>query len=980
MTVRFWFLAALLTSPALAQYDGWRHGGSLWVLTTPDGADLPASASEDNFPLLVRLHRDWFDFAQARPGGEDVRFATTTGQPLPYQIEEWDPGAGVASIWVRLPSIKGNARQELRMLWGKADAASESNGPAVFGAANGYLSVWHLTAPVRDEVGTLTCKDVGTSACAGVVGPARRFGGGQGIFGGDQITGYPTGADPHSTEAWVRAERVNTNPINWGNEPGQGGKVRFRLASPPRIQIECNFANVDGQGAFPLGEWVHVVHTYSRGDSRVYVNGKLDGAARPLLNIKSPARLWLGGWYHQYNYLGELDEVRVSKVTRSADWVRLCYANQHPLQSLVGPLVPPGNDWGVTPAQATVREGGSVTFTARAGGARKLSWLVKRAGREQVVAVDRLTYTFPAGRVTGDEKLTLALRAIDAQGTKTIEIPVTIQEAIAEPVVTLSAPAQWDGRQPITVSATVANRAALEAQGAGQVSLAWEAAGLAVAKETAPGKLLLTRAQNSGTLTVTVTADNGGTPTRASTTLQVREPATDAYIARTPGESEAPEDHQFFARERGGDGTLWYAGQLAEPAEAVFAHLYAEDKLVGTSRAAVGPDRRYRLAVRLKPGLIHYRTEFGAKTAAGETVVHRASDLVCGDVYLLDGQSNTVATDFGRDDPPPPSEWVRSFGTTAGDPRGARTRLWANAVARGQGGAAQIGYWALLLGKRLVEAHQIPICLINGAVGGTRVDQHQRNPADPEDASTIYGRLLWRVRQAKLTHGVRAVLWHQGENDQGADGPTGRWGWETYREFFIDMAAGWQQDYPNVERYYVFQIWPRACAMGSGDSDNMLREVQRTLPRDFARLSVMSTLGIKPPGGCHYPAAGYAEMARLVAPLLQQWHYGLRPGQSITPPDLVRAAWVDARRDRLALTFDQPVVWNDALTNQFYLDGARDKVASGAVAGNTLTLTLREPSPARTVTYLDSRAWNENRLLLGANGIAALTFCQVPIQ
>ena len=42
----------------------------------------------------------------------------------------------------------------------------------------------------------------------------------------------------------------------------------------------------------------------------------------------------------------------------------------------------------------------------------------------------------------------------------------------------------------------------------------------------------------------------------------------------------------------------------------------------------------------------------------------------------------------------------------------------------------------------------MPICMINGAVGGTRIDQHQRNPADPEDVATIYGRLLWRVQQA----------------------------------------------------------------------------------------------------------------------------------------------------------------------------------------------------------------------------------------
>ncbi|NQT86086.1 hypothetical protein HQ560_04935 [bacterium] len=40
--------------------------------------------------------------------------------------------------------------------------------------------------------------------------------------------------------------------------------------------------------------------------------------------------------------------------------------------------------------------------------------------------------------------------------------------------------------------------------------------------------------------------------------------------------------------------------------------------------------------------------------------------------------------------------------------------------------------------------HAIESCIINGAQGGTRVAQHLRNPEDPKDVETIYGRLLWR--------------------------------------------------------------------------------------------------------------------------------------------------------------------------------------------------------------------------------------------
>ncbi len=284
------------------------------------------------------------------------------------------------------------------------------------------------------------------------------------------------------------------------------------------------------------------------------------------------------------------------------------------------------------------------------------------------------------------------------------------------------------------------------------------------------------------------------------------------------------------------------------------------------------------------------------------------------------------------------------------------------------------------LAKRLLASQQVPIFLINAAVGGTRIDQHQRNMEKPTDLSTIYGRMLWRVQQAKLTHGIRGIIWHQGENDQGADGPTGGYGWETYQPLFVEMAAGWKQDFPNIQHYYVFQIWPDSCSMGGRDGNgDRLREKQRTLPQLFSNMSIMSTLGIRPPGGCHFPLAGWAEFARLIQPLIERDNYNKVPDASITPPNLKRVYFSSVAKDTIALEFDQPVVWADALAGQFYLDGEKDKIASGSVAGNVLTLKLKEPTAAKTITYLKEVNWSQDTLLNGTNGIAALTFCEVPI-
>ena len=984
-----------LSGSAIADYSTWKHSGSVFVLTTPDGADLPASAVVENFPLLVRLHKDFFDFSQARPDGADLRFSSAKGEPLAYQIEEWDAKSATACVWVRVPKIVGNARQEIKLHWGNADAKPESDGKAVFNEGNGYLSVWHMGDAVTDEVGTLQSKDTGTTATTGVIGTARHFADRKGIFGGDKIVGYPVGSAPHTTESWFRAERPNARAIAWGNEHGQG-KVVMHFRSPPHVKMECYFSGADVSCKTPLkpNEWVHVVHTYEKGDSKIYINGTLDGETKTQsapLAIRSPARLWIGGWYHNYDFTGDIDETRVSKVVRSADWIRLQFENQKPLQTLVGPVVQPGREFAVSQPKVVVAEGKSVTLTAKAGGAEKLYWVVNRDGKETVAAVDRFAFTFDAGRVVGDQRLSVRLKAVFPDGAKTLDVSVTIREAIPEPTFTLTAPATWDGRQTIEVVPQITNLDAMRTACAGKLNATWTISGLAVIKEVAPGKLVLLRAQNSGPLTVTATIDNGGTPTVHSTTITVKEPASDAWVARTPAKDEKPEDGQFYARDDKNEGTLFCNGTLTEAADSVFLKLFADDKLIDTQIKKPDTNKSYAFTAKLKPGLIKYRVEFGSKTGDTEKILHAVGNIVCGDAYLIQGQSNALATDTGEKSPPETNEWVRSYGGQSG--RGdstnwvrdrfakGRPNLWCNPVWKKseKGEKAELGWWGMALAKRLVASQKMPIFIINGAVGGTRIDEHQATPGNHGDLKTIYGRTLWRIQQAKLTHGIRAVIWHQGESDQGADGPTGGYGWEAYQQFFIDLSAAWKQDFPNIKNYYVFQIWPNACSMGNGHGD-MLREVQRTLPRQYSNMSILSTLGIKPGGGCHYPLTGWAEFARLIQPLIERDHYGKPPTASITPPDLKRAYFTSANQDAVALEFDQPVAWTDALASQFYLDGAKDKVASGSVAGNVVTLRLKAPSTATKIQYVKEMNWKQDNLVLGANGIAALTFSNVVIS
>jgi hypothetical protein len=57
------------------------------------------------------------------------------------------------------------------------------------------------------------------------------------------------------------------------------------------------------------------------------------------------------------------------------------------------------------------------------------------------------------------------------------------------------------------------------------------------------------------------------------------------------------------------------------------------------------------------------------------------------------------------------------------------------------------------------------------------------------------------------------------------------------------------------------------------------------------------------------------------------------------------------------------------------------KVVGGSAQGSTLTLRLSEGLPkGSSISYLDSKNWSQDRLLMGANGLPALTFRSVPIR
>ena len=991
----------------------WKHSGSIYIITTPEGANLPASALEKNFPLLVRLNQEYFDFSQAKLRGEDIRF-TAKGKPLAYQIERWDAVEGKADIWVRIPNIKGNEHQAIRMHWGNEQATSESNGERVFHTAEGFAGVWHLGENLKDATANnldgFNKPDKPTTNTTGIIGDAQEFGVNKlliirppGAKPDRRVTCMPSGNADRTMSAWVHPTSfegrnwAQASIGGWG-EPERGQKPNMGLSyftMTGRGQPRFHLYGFDPRCAsqLPRNEWRHVALSVSQDMVRFYVDGVLNRTinnngeqVKKLGTLRTPESTPVDLGDHGNGrgpFNGALDEVRFESVARSDNWLKLCFENQKPLQSLVGPLVQDGDAFSVSQSKLTLMEGASIALSAKAGGARKVYWVLQDGGKEQVLAVDRFNYTFHAGRVTQNKTVSLQFKALFASGVKTKTIPISIKESVPDPIYALNTPKKWNGRDELEISPSITNLTEMKSKGADRLNYSWKVSGMATISEMNEGKLVLKRAQNSGVLNVELALNNGGAPISRSVRITVAEPKQDAWVKRIPSADEKPVNHQFYARDDSNHGTLHYKGALEEPADSVFLKLYAGDKLLDTQHQKINADNKYALSTSLKAGLIAYRAEFGIKRGDVETILEKANDLVCGDVFIIQGQSNAEAWTDKRIVHPYRSPWLRSFGTPSTNKDRARDAVWGNALSFNGGKNHhhfQIGYWGVELGKLLIKKHKVPICVINGAQGGTRVDQHQRNEGDQTDVTTIYGRLLWRLQQAKLTHGVRAVLWHQGENDQGESGATGTYGWVNYQDYFIRMTAAWKQDYPNINHYYIHQIWPGACGSRSVENDR-LREQQRQLPEQFSNMSIMSTLGIRPGGGCHHPPEGYAAMARQLFPLVNKYNYGMEPNTSVTAPNIQSVSYTSVRRDEIKLIFDQNVKWDEGIAERFYFDDGSTELTAVGGTGRTITLKLTGPSTAKNLTYVRGGKWKQDDAIIwGANSIAALTFCEVPIR
>ena len=350
--------------------------------------------------------------------------------------------------------------------------------------------------------------------------------------------------------------------------------------------------------------------------------------------------------------------------------------------------------------------------------------------------------------------------------------------------------------------------------------------------------------------------------------------------------------------------------------------------------------------------------------------VARVDDLVAGDLYLVNGQSNAAANPQSGVSNENQGPFVRSFGTRTDDGAVADgDRSWHLADGDGGAGPGSVGQWAIRMGAQLATTHGIPVGILNGARGGMPIEHFQRNDADHTDLATNYGRMLTRMRNAGIDGSLRGILWYQGEAD-GTD-------FQKHLDGFLALEADWSEDYPGVERIYVSQI-----RLGCDVNPIRTQEVQRQLADTFPEVTVMASNGLDGHDGCHfYYEQGYREFGDHYAALLGRDLYGATPQFDVQPPNPASARFA-AGGTQIIVTMRNAasaITCEPGAAADFRIHAGGDSTVSDCVAqGHELILTVQGDASAATgINYLGhigAGPWVKNE-----NGIGMLAFWKVPI-
>jgi hypothetical protein len=297
-------------------------------------------ANLTDFPVMINV-RDRDLKLSVQTDGDDILFtAADKVTKLDHEIEYYDQPRGELTAWVKIPFLSSLEDTEIYMYYANDDATNQENSMAVW--TNGYEAVYHIHDDFVNSTDNRAATNVGTTTVDGIIADGQDFENAE----DDRInTGiWSVSGSELTIQTWAKLESYAETDARFISKASgtadqqhvfmlstmnSGDDLRFRLktgtddASGTSILITNSNVGLDN--------WHFLAATYDGSNMKIYQNGALQGSLAKTGNLRENSwDIFIGAnppAGTTRNIDGILDEVRISSVARSIEWLQTEYNN-----------------------------------------------------------------------------------------------------------------------------------------------------------------------------------------------------------------------------------------------------------------------------------------------------------------------------------------------------------------------------------------------------------------------------------------------------------------------------------------------------------------------------------------------------------------------------------------------------------------------------------------------------------------------------
>ncbi|MHA2329403.1 MAG: DUF2341 domain-containing protein [Candidatus Hodarchaeales archaeon] len=302
-----------------------------------------------NFPFLIDLTDSDLKIGRVQSDADDIIFIDQTGAKLDHEIEQFQQNSSLGRLiaWVRVPSLSSISDTNLTMYYGNSAVNSQEN---VNGVWNDYEGVWHLNELIGNAKDSTSYNEDGTPSgvtqgVTGQMSSAYSFDTTDQVMIGNPVDGHlDFGTDSFTFSCWLIINQSTGNsqlPIYKGGT--SGGTTGYSFVTTTNGQQLTPVVS-DGAGnqvynwsSISFDTWIYSVGVINRSSNLLLAY--LDGSEITSDDISSVGSISnsqnLVFSSTSYPFDGILDEVRISRIAHSADWIQTEFDNQYDPTSFI---------------------------------------------------------------------------------------------------------------------------------------------------------------------------------------------------------------------------------------------------------------------------------------------------------------------------------------------------------------------------------------------------------------------------------------------------------------------------------------------------------------------------------------------------------------------------------------------------------------------------------------------------------------------